>query len=108
MTIALVLLAGTFLCLSFAWLGGYIAEQKGRSSTEGCLLGLLFGPFGALVALLLPTVAAKPVWRCRERPRDSGWQPPKEDDPAEDLAIGYLSDPRQRINTDQTATRSRN
>ena len=48
-----------FVVWSFGWfiwipVGGYVASQKGRSVTEGVLLGLL-GPFGAIVEALLPT-----------------------------------------------------
>ncbi len=39
----------------FGWFGAYIAEQKGRGSTEGFVLGFLFGPLGCLIEALLPT-----------------------------------------------------
>lgn len=38
----------------FGWLGGWVASQTGRSTTEAWLLGVLFGPLGILIALLLP------------------------------------------------------
>ncbi|MDR3633521.1 MAG: hypothetical protein P4L84_06775 [Isosphaeraceae bacterium] len=40
-----------------AALGWYVSAQKGRGAAEGLVLGLLFGPLGVAVALLLPTVA---------------------------------------------------
>jgi hypothetical protein len=38
----------------FAFLGAWIASQKGRSGGEGFALGCLFGPIGALIVALLP------------------------------------------------------
>jgi hypothetical protein len=40
----------------FAGLGAYIASQKGRSVMEGFAMGLVFGPLGVIVAVLLPTL----------------------------------------------------
>lgn len=40
----------------FGFLGMWIASQKGRSEAEGFLLGLLFGPLGALIEAVLPNV----------------------------------------------------
>lgn len=40
-----------------AGLGSYVSAEKGRGPAEGFVLGLLFGPLGVVVALLLPTVA---------------------------------------------------
>lgn len=37
-------------------IGWWIASQTGRDTNEGFLLGMLLGPFGLLVALLLPRV----------------------------------------------------
>ena len=37
-------------------LGVYVAIQKGRSTGEGATLALFFGPFGVLIAALLPTI----------------------------------------------------
>jgi hypothetical protein len=49
----------TVLLLVIAWLlhaglGYYVGEQTGRGGGEGFVLGLLFGPIGAIVAALLP------------------------------------------------------
>lgn len=47
----------------FACLGGWIAEQKHREMGEGIVLGALFGPLGALIEAVLPTLgttAAQP------------------------------------------------
>jgi hypothetical protein len=52
-TLAVVLVAPLF-----AGLGAYVATMKRRTPSEGIILGLLFGPFGVLVALLLPTEPA--------------------------------------------------
>jgi hypothetical protein len=57
----------------FAGLGAWIASQKNRDQGEGMLLGCQFGPFGALVEALLPTLlpscsvpkVAKLMARCR-------------------------------------------
>jgi hypothetical protein len=38
----------------FACLGIYVAEQCGRKSSEGFLLGLMFGPLGVVIVGLLP------------------------------------------------------
>jgi hypothetical protein len=35
--------------VAFVGLGAYVASQKRRSLTEGLILGLLFGPIGAIV-----------------------------------------------------------
>ncbi|MDC0001476.1 hypothetical protein OAD81_04410 [Flavobacteriaceae bacterium] len=48
--IALIIL----LAILFGFAGKYIAEQKGRSSTEGILLGGLLGILGLLILALLP------------------------------------------------------
>jgi hypothetical protein len=40
--------------LLFACFGAWIAAAKGRSKTEGLILGLLFGPLGCLIEALLP------------------------------------------------------
>ncbi len=36
-------------------LGAFVAMKKGRSPTEGLIMGFLFGPFGVLITALLPT-----------------------------------------------------
>lgn len=37
----------------FGALGAFIAERKGRSHTEGFILGFLFGLIGLLIELIL-------------------------------------------------------
>ena len=37
----------------FGALGAFIAERKGRSHTEGFILGFLFGLIGVLIELIL-------------------------------------------------------
>lgn len=61
------LLAYLFVCVViatvFGFLGSFIADQKGRSSGEGFLLGFLFGPLGCLIEVLLPNIAPPPAFR---------------------------------------------
>ena len=40
--------------IACAFLGGYIAKQKGRSDTEGVLFGALLGVIGLIILGLLP------------------------------------------------------
>lgn len=47
---------GSVMALICGVLGRFVATQKGRPSTEGFMLGLLFGPFGVLIEGLLPTL----------------------------------------------------
>lgn len=44
----------------FPLTGAYVATQKGRPTSEGAILGLILGPFGVLIELLLPTLVEKP------------------------------------------------
>jgi hypothetical protein len=62
--------AGVFLvaagayALVFGGLGCWISSEKGREPAEGIFLGLLFGPLGCLIAVLMPappSAAARPV-----------------------------------------------
>jgi hypothetical protein len=41
-----------------AWIACYISGEKGRGNTEGFLFGFLLGPFGALIAVLMPAPAS--------------------------------------------------
>jgi len=45
------------LALICPLLGVYVAAQKNRSAGEGLALGCLLGPFGVIIAALLPTLA---------------------------------------------------
>lgn len=45
-----------FLWIIFAFLGAWIASQKGRSCGEGFALGCFFGPIGVLIAALFPVL----------------------------------------------------
>lgn len=38
----------------FGWLGSWVAEQCGRDTLEGMVLGGLLGPFGVIIEGLLP------------------------------------------------------
>jgi hypothetical protein len=47
-----------FLILLCSLLGVYIAGQKGRSTIEGFVFGLLLGPIGLIIVACLPTRTA--------------------------------------------------
>jgi hypothetical protein len=52
---------GIYLILAILWvaslvLGAYVAKEKGRTQAEAITLALIFGPFGVLIAALLPTL----------------------------------------------------
>lgn len=53
--VALVALASLALAVC-GCLGAYIARAKGRSALEGLLFGVLLGPIGVLIAVLMPTL----------------------------------------------------
>ncbi len=40
-------------------LGAWVAMAKNRSPIEGLMLGFLFGPFGVLIAALMPNMPSK-------------------------------------------------
>jgi hypothetical protein len=52
--------------IAFVGLGAYVASQKRRSLTEVVILGLLFGPIGAIVEGLLPSVSEEECYRQRD------------------------------------------
>jgi hypothetical protein len=54
MAVAIYLLCFLLWAAMFGALGWYVAIQCGRSEIEGLVLGVLFGPLGALVVGLLP------------------------------------------------------
>lgn len=61
----------TAIVVGLAWLGlsvvgGWIGGQTGRGVAEGAILGVLLGPLGLLIALLLPRPEAVPPPRRRE------------------------------------------
>jgi hypothetical protein len=68
--VAVVLLLGLACC---AGLGAYVSSVRGRSPAEGAIFGLLLGPFGVIVAALLPApdpasrAAAASRWNIDER-----------------------------------------
>jgi hypothetical protein len=45
--------------LSTALAGYYVSAEKGRGGGEGLIFGLLFGPLGLLIAVLMPEPAAR-------------------------------------------------
>jgi hypothetical protein len=57
----LLLIAGGALCVGvvFSVVGAWVAGQKGRSTTEGAVLGFMLGPLGALIVALLPNGSIK-------------------------------------------------
>ena len=46
----------TVWCIVWGCLGGWISDEKGRSSGEGVVLGVRFGPLGVLITALMPNV----------------------------------------------------
>jgi hypothetical protein len=48
------------IACAFGGSGAWIATQKSRDAVEGFLLGLLLGPIGVLIAVLLPSNAPLP------------------------------------------------
>jgi hypothetical protein len=55
---------------ALAFLGGWVANQKGRDPGEGVLLGILFGPLGVVVEGLLPDGKPLEKDRAEEEPDD--------------------------------------
>jgi|GEM_PF-5121152 len=53
------LIAISVLAVMMAMLGAWIAAQKRRDTSEGVILGLLFGPLGVLIEALLPNGATQ-------------------------------------------------
>lgn len=47
------------LCVGavFSVVGAWVAGQKGRSTTEGAVIGFMLGPLGALIEALLPNAS---------------------------------------------------
>lgn len=58
-----LLVALIWLYVGSLFLGGYVCRQKGRDPQEGIALAFFFGPFGVIVAGLLPVIdrAAAPA-----------------------------------------------
>lgn len=54
MAVFLVLITA---CILSGFLGSWVSIQNNRPSEEGFLLGLLLGPFGCLLAALLPVLS---------------------------------------------------
>jgi alpha/beta superfamily hydrolase len=40
--------------IAFGFLGRYVSQQCGRSTTEGIFLGCIFGPLGAILVAIMP------------------------------------------------------
>lgn len=94
MYLAILLAVGVI----FGGLGAYIAGQKGRAPAEGAVLGFLFGPLGALIEAILPTLDS-PAGRSRgtggtgQGTNWAGFQ--KQPSPAAPSRPGRPSPPRQ-------------
>ena len=54
-----LILIGLLSCALCAAAGQYISTAKGRHPNEGAALGLLLGPLGLLIAVLMPTRDAR-------------------------------------------------
>ena len=61
-----------FLWVPLIILTIYIAAQKHRSMTEGFILGLVFGPIGAIVEVCLPTLEPPKTTYRRASSRSEG------------------------------------
>jgi hypothetical protein len=62
------------LGLAFGILSSWLAGGRGRSSLEGFLLGLLLGPLGLIIELILPRIPDRhgPPFPTASRFDDSG------------------------------------
>lgn len=79
------------LVLLFAVCSGaglYVATQKNRPPAEGALLGGLLGPFGVIVAALLPDISSS------EPPAESRREttPARDSQVSDEQALDFLSD----------------
>lgn len=68
-----LILIGLLACVLCAVAGQYISTAKGRSPNEGAALGLLLGPIGLLIAVLMPTRDARAA------------EPPRQPEPAPEV-----------------------
>lgn len=73
-----VILIGLMLAVVCSFVARYVAQQKGRSPSEGAMMGFWLGPLGLLVEALLPNIE-KPKRKPGRRMSRSGWQPPPDD-----------------------------
>ena len=70
----------TFLLICLViWLGiclwsAFIMDKKGRSAGGGFLLGLLLGPFGLLLAMLMGPSAEHLAEQIARRARQNEWE----------------------------------
>lgn len=93
------LLFALFCWAACAGVGAYVAGAKGREPAEGGVLGFLLGPFGILIAALLPTrqAAAAPSRSLAKAVRDFVIvDPPKQSAPAPPRPDAATDDYRTR------------
>jgi hypothetical protein len=96
--IACLLFAWLPLALLFGFLGAWFGGQRNRAA-EGFMLGLFLGPFGWLLALLLPSGQPPAKWRtghyygpverteARRRAQVSTWLDQQHEPPARELSV---------------------
>jgi hypothetical protein len=75
--------------------GGSIARHRGRSGLEGFLLGILLGPMGLVIALLLPRVVARNTHHSASEPTRN----------FEDLAMWHRHRMRAKVESRRRAQR---
>ena len=84
-------IAAVGLCVGvmFAFVGSFISQAKGRPGFEGAVLGFIAGPFGWLIAVLMPTIKqpTQASASVAEAPKPA--EPPK---PANRRRIGTAAD----------------
>lgn len=49
-----VLVVAAAVWIAFGVFGAWISKEKGRDSTQGAVIGFLFGPLGVFVLAMLP------------------------------------------------------
>jgi hypothetical protein len=57
--------------IAMGFVGGYVAEEKGRSTTEGALFAIFFGPLGLILEACMPTLGEMTVEINREEDEES-------------------------------------
>lgn len=89
-----VLFVLVVVAVIFGALGGYVAREKCRPLSEGWTLGILFGPLGAIVEGLLPTIDPMVEILRKERQADEADKPAV--DEAERIARYHAMREKQR------------
>lgn len=113
-----LILIGLLSCALCAAAGQYIATAKGRPPNEGGALGLLLGPLGLLVAVLMPTRDARTAEARQEpepardaepppAPRESRLVPTARDDYLADALLEFKLRSESDAESDPTSKQSR-